>query len=57
MVVDPRCADDELLRLMASGNEHAFTMLYHRRQGAVYRFGLEMSGDSAIAEEVTQEVL
>ena len=56
MAVDPHPADDELLRLMALGDEQAFTTLYRRRQGAVYRFGLEMSGDPAIAEEVTQEV-
>lgn len=49
-------ADDELLRLVASGDEAAFTTLYQRRQGAVYRFALQMSGSSAIAEEVTQEV-
>ena len=30
--------------------------LYRRRQAAVYRFALHMSGSSAIAEEVTQEV-
>jgi RNA polymerase sigma-70 factor (ECF subfamily) len=49
-------ADDDLLRLVASGDEAAFTSLYQRRQGAVYRFALQMSGSPAIAEEVTQEV-
>lgn len=49
-------ADDELLRLVASGDEAAFTTLYQRRQGAVYRFALHMSGSPSIAEEVTQEV-
>jgi RNA polymerase sigma-70 factor (ECF subfamily) len=49
-------ADDELLRLMASKNEQAFTVLYQRRHGAVYRFALQMSGSSSVAEEVTQEV-
>ncbi len=49
-------ADDELLRLMASKNEQAFTTLYQRRHGAVYRFALQMSGSPAVAEEVTQEV-
>ncbi len=49
-------ADDELLRLAGSGSEEAFTALYQRRQGAVYRFGLQMSGSSSIAEEVTQDV-
>ncbi len=49
-------ADDELLRLAASGAEEAFGVLYQRRQGAVYRFALQMSGSSFIAEDVTQEI-
>lgn len=49
-------ADDELLRLAASGNEEAFNVLYERRHPAVYRFALQMSGSSSIAEEVTQEI-
>ncbi len=49
-------ADDELLRLAGSGFEEAFAALYQRRQATVYRFALQMSGSSAIAEEVTQDV-
>ncbi|HVF57560.1 MAG TPA: RNA polymerase sigma factor [Pyrinomonadaceae bacterium] len=49
-------SDTELLRLMAAGDENAFTTLYRRRQGGVYRFALQMSGSQAIAEDVTQEV-
>ena len=48
--------DDDLLRLTASGDEAAFTTLYRRRQPAVYRFALQMSGSPSLAEEVTQEV-
>jgi RNA polymerase sigma-70 factor (ECF subfamily) len=48
--------DDDLLRRMRAGDEAAFTVLYRRRQGAVYRFALHMSGSPSIAEEVTQEV-
>ena len=48
--------DDELLRLLTAGDEQAFATLYERRQGAVYRFALQMSGSPAVAEEVTQEV-
>lgn len=48
--------DNQLLRLMIAGDEEAFTLLYHRRQGPVYRFALHMSGSQAIAEDVTQEV-
>src|SRR5262249_6572876 len=49
-------SDAELLRLIAAGDEPAFTALYRRHQGAIYRFALLMSGAADIAEEVTQEV-
>jgi RNA polymerase sigma-70 factor, ECF subfamily len=48
--------DTELLRSMLAGSEEAFAELYHRRQGGVYRFALQMSGSKTIAEDVTQEV-
>jgi len=48
--------DQELLRQLRKGNETAFTTLYERYQGAIYRFALHMSGNAATAEEVTQEV-
>jgi RNA polymerase sigma-70 factor (ECF subfamily) len=48
--------DAELLRLMLCGDEDAFTVLYRRRQGGVYRFALQMSGSEALAEDVVQEV-
>ncbi len=31
-------------------------MIYHRYQGGIYRFALHMTGNPAMAEEVTQEV-
>jgi len=31
-------------------------VLYHRRQGPIFRFALHMSGSAQIAEEVTQDV-
>jgi RNA polymerase sigma-70 factor (ECF subfamily) len=49
-------ADDTLLRRMSAGDEEAFTALYRRLQGGIYRFALQMSGSEAIAEDVTQEV-
>lgn len=49
-------SDDELLRLMAAGDEEAFVTLYRRRQASVYRFALQMSGSPTVAEDVTQEV-
>jgi RNA polymerase sigma-70 factor (ECF subfamily) len=48
-------SDAELLRLMLAGDEEAFTTLYRRRQGGVYRFALQMSGSEALAEDVVQE--
>ncbi len=48
--------DQELLRQLRKGNEAAFTALYERYQGPLYRFALHMSGNTATAEEVTQEV-
>jgi RNA polymerase sigma-70 factor (ECF subfamily) len=49
-------SDGDLLRLMMSGSEHAFGVLYQRWSSSVYRFVLHMSGDQHIAEEVTQDV-
>src|SRR5215204_3661715 len=49
-------SDSDLLRSMLAGDEEALTLLYHRRQGGVYRFALHMSGSTSIAEDVTQEV-
>ena len=41
---------------MLAGDEEALALLYRRRQAAVYRFALQMSGSKTIAEDVTQEV-
>jgi RNA polymerase sigma-70 factor, ECF subfamily len=49
-------SDQELLRQLSKGNEAAFSTLYERYQGSLYRFALHMSGNTATAEEVTQEV-
>jgi RNA polymerase sigma-70 factor (ECF subfamily) len=49
-------SDGELLESLSRGNEDALATLYHRRQGAIYRFALQMSGSHALAEDVTQEV-
>jgi RNA polymerase sigma-70 factor, ECF subfamily len=55
-MADSPSADQELLRQLAKGNEAAFLSLYERYQGPLYRFVLHMSGNTATAEEVTQEV-
>jgi RNA polymerase sigma-70 factor, ECF subfamily len=48
--------DDGLLRRAQGGDEEAFTLLYRRKHPALYRFALHMSGNAAVAEDVTQEV-
>lgn len=48
--------DLELLRQLARGSESAFGALYERYQGPIYRFALHMNGNTASAEEITQEV-
>jgi RNA polymerase sigma-70 factor, ECF subfamily len=56
MLESPSRSDGDLLRLLSSGDEGAFLDFYRRHQGLVYRFALQMSGKTEIAEEVTQEV-
>jgi RNA polymerase sigma-70 factor (ECF subfamily) len=48
--------DAELLRLMMSGDEESFTLLYKRRHPSIYRFALQMSGSQQVAEDVTHDV-
>jgi RNA polymerase sigma-70 factor, ECF subfamily len=48
--------DDELLTKIQCGDEQAFLDLYRRRQAALFRFSLHMSGSNPLAEDVTQEV-
>jgi len=56
-MTDPQTlGDEELLRLTRAGDEHAFTVLYRRHQGNVYRFALQVSGSESVADDVTQEV-
>jgi RNA polymerase sigma-70 factor (ECF subfamily) len=49
-------SDDELLSRVAGGDAPAFTALFRRRQGQVYRFALHLSASSSVAEDVTQDV-
>ena len=49
-------SDRDLLRGVKAGDEEAFSLLYRRWQGPVYRFALRMSGSPPLAEDVTQEV-
>lgn len=49
-------SDEELYHLMRKGNQDAFAQLYERREPALYRFALHMSGSPSVAEEVSHEV-
>jgi RNA polymerase sigma-70 factor (ECF subfamily) len=49
-------SDEQLLARTARGDSQAFTLLFRRRQGQVYRFALHMTGATAIADDVTQDV-
>lgn len=48
--------DEGLLGRMMAGDEEAFLLLYRRKHPPIYRFALHMSGNAAVAEDVTQEV-
>ena len=48
--------DEQLFAQALAGDEEAFTALYRRREGPVFRFALHMSGSWHVAEEVTQDV-
>jgi RNA polymerase sigma-70 factor, ECF subfamily len=48
--------DEVLLDQIVAGREDAFVQLYRRKQPGIYRFALHMSGNPAVAEDVTQEV-
>jgi RNA polymerase sigma-70 factor (ECF subfamily) len=56
MNVNPPETDDELFVRLRGGEEAAFVALYRKRQGAIFRFALHMSGLANVAEDVTQEV-
>ncbi len=56
MAQQPTETDDELLSRLRRGDEAAFVTLYRRRQGAIYRFAMHMSGSATAAEDITQEV-
>src|SRR5258706_6833548 len=49
-------SDEELYRQMRKGNQKAFATLYERREPALYRYALHVTGSRTSAEEVAQEV-
>jgi len=56
MHIEAQERDEVLLRRSAKGDEKAFTELYRRHQGPLYRFALRMSGSDWTAEEIVQDV-
>lgn len=48
--------DIDLMRRTAAGDRDAFATLYRTHQATVYRFARLMTGSSAIAEDIVQEV-
>lgn len=55
--IDAEQADDEdLVAAIAEGDRLAFSVLFRRTQGTVFRFALHMTGSAATADDVTQEV-
>jgi RNA polymerase sigma-70 factor (ECF subfamily) len=49
-------ADDALMARIVAGDAQAFTELFKRRQGEVYRFALHMTASPQVSEDVTQDV-
>jgi RNA polymerase sigma-70 factor (ECF subfamily) len=56
MIPAPDSGDDDLMRRLRAGDEDAFTVVFRRWQGPLFRFALHMSGSRTVAEDATQEV-
>ena len=50
-----RLADEDLMTLIERRDADAFAVLYDRHGGAAYSLAYRIVGDSAVAEDVTQE--
>jgi len=48
--------DHELLRRITQGHTDAFTELFRRRRGEVFRFATHMTGSCQVGEDVLQDV-
>ncbi len=48
--------DEQLFRLMKKGDKRAFAELYERREPALHRYAMHMTGSSQSAEEIAHEV-
>jgi RNA polymerase sigma-70 factor (ECF subfamily) len=56
MNIPEKDQDQALLKRSAKGDEEAFTTLYRRHAGPLYRFALRMTGTGWGAEEIVQDV-
>lgn len=56
MANDSLQSDQEIMRRIAQGDQHALAALYDRYGGGVYSLILQVLNDSGLAEEVTQDV-
>lgn len=56
MLPAPEISDDDLTVRLRAGDEDAFTFVFRRWQGPLFRFALHMSGNRTLAEDATQEV-
>jgi RNA polymerase sigma-70 factor (ECF subfamily) len=56
MSVVEQPSDDTLIAAIAGGDRDAFAALYRRRRPDVYRFAFHVSGSTAVADDVTQDV-
>jgi RNA polymerase sigma-70 factor, ECF subfamily len=56
MEFERQASDGDLLKGMIAGDEQAFTELYRRWQGPLYRFALQMTGNAGLSEEIVQDV-
>src|SRR5688572_16879192 len=52
----PQPSDGDLMRRSAAGDREAFASLYRRHHAMVYRFARLMTGSSAVAEDIVQDV-
>ncbi len=49
-------SDEELMQRARQGCRDSFAAIYERHAGRVYRFAVQLTGKTAAAEEITQEV-
>lgn len=56
MPVDPLYTEKDLLQAVVQGDKDAFTRLFNNYRDKIYSISYELTGSSAIAEEIVQDV-